>query len=60
MLDPRDVKLLSTRLLDLLTDEARATAMGEAGYRRVLEHFTVAHQAEKTLAAYREALGSAP
>lgn len=60
VLDPRDVKLLSTRLLDLLTDEARATAMGEAGYRRVLEHFTVAHQAEKTLAAYREALGSAP
>ena len=56
VLDPRDVDLFARRLLELLTDDARATAMGEAGYRRVLEQFTVAHQADKVLDAYRQAV----
>lgn len=59
VLDPRDVDLLTARLMELLKDPARATAMGEAGYRRVLERFTVAHQADKTLAAYEAALARA-
>ncbi len=59
VLDPRDVDLLSARLLELLTDDARAEAMGEAGYRRVVENFTVGHQADKTLAAYEAALSRA-
>ncbi|MHB1162293.1 MAG: glycosyltransferase, partial [Chloroflexota bacterium] len=56
VLDPRNVELLSARLLELLSDEAKATAMGEAGYRRVVENFTVSHQADKVLAAYEASL----
>ncbi|MHB1162387.1 MAG: glycosyltransferase family 4 protein [Chloroflexota bacterium] len=56
VLDPRNVELLSSRLLELLSDEAKATAMGEAGYRRVVENFTVSHQADKVLAAYEASL----
>ncbi len=56
VLDPRDVDLMSARLQELLTNDAKATAMGEAGYHRVMENFTVAHQADKTLAAYEAAL----
>ncbi len=59
VLDPRDVDLMSTRLLDLLTDDAKAKAMGEAGYRRVAEHFTVAKQADKTLKTYESVLAQA-
>jgi len=60
VLDPRDVDLLSARLLELLTDDAKAEAMGEAGYRRVVENFTVAQQADKVLAAYEAALSAKP
>jgi glycosyltransferase involved in cell wall biosynthesis len=56
VLDPRDVQLLATRLRELLTDEAKAAAMGEAGYRRVMEHFTIARQAEKTVSIYESML----
>ncbi len=56
VVDPRDVKLMAARLEDLLTDEAKAAAMGEAAYRRLTERFTVAHQADKVLAAYEAAL----
>lgn len=56
VIDPRNEDLFAQRLSELLTNEARAKAMGEAGYRRVLEHFTVAHQAEKVLAAYEAAV----
>ena len=59
VLDPHDVELMATRLQELLTDEAKATAMGEAGYRRVMEHFTVERQAEKTLAVYESMLAGA-
>jgi len=56
VLDPRNIDLLSSRLEELLTDEAKAVTMGEAGYRRVLEKFTVAHQADKVLAVYESVL----
>ncbi|MGE5619864.1 MAG: glycosyltransferase family 4 protein [Sphingomonadaceae bacterium] len=55
-LDPRNVDLLAARLQELLSDEARARAMGEAGYRRVTENFAVAQQADKVLATYEAAL----
>lgn len=60
VLDPRDVDLLAARLLELLTDDAKAAAMGEAGYRRVLERFTVAQQADKVLSVYESALSATP
>lgn len=56
VLDPRNVELMAARLQELLTDEAKAVAMGEAGYRRVMEHFTVERQVEKTLAVYESVL----
>jgi starch synthase len=56
ILDPRNIELMAAKLEELLTDTARAEAMGEAGYRRVTEHFTVARQAEKTLAVYESVL----
>ncbi len=56
VVDPRDVEIFSSRLLELLRDDERSAAMGEAGYRRVIENFTVAHQADKTMAAYEAAL----
>lgn len=56
VIDPRNVDIFAQRLLDILTNENKAKAMGEAGHRRVLEHFTIAQQAEKTLAAYKEAM----
>ena len=58
IIDPRNVKLMSDRLQELLTDEAKATAMGEAGYRRVMEQFTVERQAEKTLSLYESLLAT--
>lgn len=56
VLDPRDVDLMAAKLMEILTDADKASAMGAAGYLRVKEQFTVAHQADKTLAAYEAAL----
>ena len=47
----------SARLRLLLTDEERRRAMGEAGRRHALEHYTVPQQADKLAAALREAAG---
>ena len=38
---PGDHAELARRLIELLNDPARAAAMGEAGYRRLLESFTM-------------------
>jgi len=56
VIDPRNVDLMASRLQELLTDEDKASAMGAAGYFRVKEQFTAAHQADKTLSAYQAAL----
>lgn len=56
IVDPRDVKLMASRLEEVLTNPERAVAMGEAGYRRLLQSFTVTRQAEKTLAVYESVL----
>ncbi len=56
VLDPRNEELMASRLLELLSDEKKASAMGEAGYRRVKEQFTVARQADLALAAYSAVL----
>jgi glycosyltransferase involved in cell wall biosynthesis len=45
----------SARLHLLLTDEERRAAMGEAGRRHAIEHYTVPQQADKLAAALREA-----
>jgi alpha-maltose-1-phosphate synthase len=44
---------IATRVNELVADPARAQAMGEAGRRRVLEHFAWPAIAEQTAALYR-------
>jgi glycosyltransferase involved in cell wall biosynthesis len=51
---PRDPAALAAALLDVLGDEARARAMGEAGRRRYEERFTADRMVEQTLAVYEE------
>ena len=41
---------------DIPRELKKAVAMGEAGYGRVMEHFTVERQVEKTLAVYESVL----
>lgn len=58
VVDPRNVELMAARMTEILSDEKKAAAMGEAGYRRVLQDFTVAKQAEKTLDVYESVIGT--
>jgi starch synthase len=55
--DPdRFVADLAAALTALLTDPARAEAMGRAGRRRAIEHFSWASIADRTLDVYRSVL----
>ena len=45
---------LAAHLEALLTDEAQAAALGEAGRRRALTEFSVARMADRTVALYDE------
>jgi glycosyltransferase involved in cell wall biosynthesis len=51
-----DASDIAWGLTEALSDRDRLRAWGEAGRQRVLAHFTWAHAAEKTEAAYRRAL----
>jgi glycosyltransferase involved in cell wall biosynthesis len=59
VVDPRDTGQFSARLLKLLSDGEAARTMGEAGYARLLERFTIAHQADRVLDMYHSLLGRA-
>ena len=50
----RDPRALAEALVEILADPSRQRAMGDAGRRRFLEHFTVDRMIEETLAVYRE------
>ncbi|HZK67405.1 MAG TPA: glycosyltransferase family 4 protein, partial [Chloroflexota bacterium] len=60
VVDPRDSEAMAARLSDLLSNEARAAAMGQAGYRRLLERFTVARQADRVEEVYRTLIEHRP
>jgi starch synthase len=47
---------LAAAIRKLLDDPARARAMGQAGRRRVEDHFSWASVAERTEAVYRDAI----
>ncbi len=47
---------LAARINDLVADPARARRFGQAGRRRVLEHFSWSRIAEETVRLYRELL----
>lgn len=57
--DPGDVETLAAHLRELLDDPVRARSLGELGRLRAEQEFSVAAMAERTLAVYEEAIGSA-
>jgi starch synthase len=58
-LDPdRFVADLAAAITTLVEDPGRAAAMGRAGRRRAVEHFSWAAIAERTMDVYRSVLGS--
>lgn len=52
LVEPGDAEALAAALVELLNDPARRHQMGEAGRRRVRQHFGVDKLVEGTLAAY--------
>jgi starch synthase len=52
LVQPEDARALADALLVVLSDAARATAMGEAGLARARSDFSVARMAERTAAVY--------
>jgi glycosyltransferase involved in cell wall biosynthesis len=53
---PRDPLALSEALIQLLTSEESANAMGERGRERIEEHFTLERMARQTAAVYERAM----
>jgi hypothetical protein len=49
-----DIAGYAQAIIDLLQDEARARAMGEAARRRVVEHFTWERESAKLLQLYAD------
>jgi glycosyltransferase involved in cell wall biosynthesis len=47
-----DAPALAAAVIELLRDPARARSMGEAGYARLVERFSVGRMADQTLAVY--------
>ena len=54
LVPPRDPRALAEALAALLTDKARARALGAAGRQRFLARFSAAHMVEETLKIYDE------
>lgn len=57
LVEPRHAPALVEAIEALLDDPERRAAMGRAGRQRVLERFTWRSAAERTVEAYREAIG---
>jgi glycosyltransferase involved in cell wall biosynthesis len=57
---PGDPRALTAAIAGLLSDPARAAAMGPAGRERVELHYSAAGQAARHAELYRERLGMAP
>jgi len=54
LVPPRDPRALAAALVDVLGDERRRRALGEAGRRRFVERFTVARMVDETLRVLEE------
>jgi glycosyltransferase involved in cell wall biosynthesis len=57
LVPPRDVDALRAALTRLLGDRDLRRRFGEAGRRRIAEHFTWERYADETLRAYEDAIG---
>jgi rhamnosyl/mannosyltransferase len=55
---PRDAPALAGAINRLLEDPERRRSMGEAGRRRVLEHFTIGQMVDGVIGVYEEIDGS--
>ncbi len=60
LVPPRDAAALAGAISALLSNPARATRMGEAGRRRVEEHFSLEAMVRKTERLYESLLKDAP
>jgi glycosyltransferase involved in cell wall biosynthesis len=58
LIPPNDPRKLAEAIIAILSDSARAQAMGEAGYRRAREFFDVRENAARTLSIYEELIGT--
>ena len=56
LVPPENSNALSKAIADLLDNPELSARLGQAGYRRVHQHFTWRRAAEKTVEAYREAI----
>ena len=56
LVPPADPAALAHAILTILEQPQRAQGLGQAGYRRVQQHFTWKKAAERTVAVYREAI----
>jgi glycosyltransferase involved in cell wall biosynthesis len=55
LVDPGDAEVFADRVASLIADPKHARLMGEAGRRRVTEHFDLRHYVDGMLDAYRTA-----
>ena len=58
LVPPADPKALADAINDVLRNKQKARMMGQAGRKRVEEHFSWASIAKKTLAMYEGLVGS--
>lgn len=56
LVPPADPDALAAAIAALMDDPDRAARLGRAGYERVQRHFTWRRAAERTVAAYRDAI----
>ena len=57
---PGDAEALAARVSELLSDPERRTRMGERGYERLINQFTMSRYMENIHGAYRAVLGRRP
>src|SRR5450631_238087 len=57
LVPPRDAAAMARAIVALLHDEAKRRAMGQAGFARVSERFTVERMVEETAAVYARVAG---
>jgi len=58
IINPFDAAMYADRLGRLLRDSELRTRMGEAGYSRLIEHFTLTRQIEAMTAIYQDAIAA--
>jgi glycosyltransferase involved in cell wall biosynthesis len=54
LVNPNDVELMTEKIIDLLKNPQRAEKLGEAGYRRAKEKFSLDRQVKETLKWYKK------